>query len=286
VLTPATRQRPGAWPTPAGGVDVPERTHTCLACGASFEGRRRKFCYSCLCPHASDPDRYAKQYRRLLSGLRRPVARPPGAERQRATACERCGVEFVGRQRGQRFCSKECRYPPRRVLPRRSECVWCRQPFPERSQSKVYCSKACQAGAVANLAKYGAADRCHLPVCIACDAVGGRRKLGSRYCDACRPVAIEETRGRAEALRRAAERAGDGVTWHDLWEGYGGRCDLCGCRCDPGQHWTHPRYPTKDHVIPISAGGEDVRANVRLVCRDCNLRRGAGGGGEQLRLVG
>lgn len=47
----------------------------------------------------------------------------------------------------------------------------------------------------------------------------------------------------------------------------------------------HPKAPTIDHLLPVSAGGDDVRANVRLAHFICNSRRGSGGI-VQLALVG
>jgi len=43
-------------------------------------------------------------------------------------------------------------------------------------------------------------------------------------------------------------------------------CQLCGQ--DEGQMHI-------DHIIPKSKGGSDMDLNLRLLCRSCNLRRGA-----------
>lgn len=43
-------------------------------------------------------------------------------------------------------------------------------------------------------------------------------------------------------------------------------CQLCGL--DEGQMHI-------DHIIPKSKGGSDMDSNLRLLCRNCNLRRGA-----------
>lgn len=47
-----------------------------------------------------------------------------------------------------------------------------------------------------------------------------------------------------------------------------------------------PLAPTIDHVIPISLGGDDIRANVQLAHFRCNNVKGARGTAEQLALVG
>jgi 5-methylcytosine-specific restriction endonuclease McrA len=48
----------------------------------------------------------------------------------------------------------------------------------------------------------------------------------------------------------------------------------------------HATAPVIDHVIPLAAGGSDLRVNVQLAHYLCNARKGAAGGGEQLALIG
>jgi len=50
-----------------------------------------------------------------------------------------------------------------------------------------------------------------------------------------------------------------------VWQRDGGQCRNCGSRRD--LHF--------DHVIPQSWGGASTAENVQLLCRDCNLRKGA-----------
>jgi len=50
-----------------------------------------------------------------------------------------------------------------------------------------------------------------------------------------------------------------------VWRRDGGKCRNCGSRQD--LHF--------DHVIPRSWGGASTAENVQLLCRDCNLRKGA-----------
>lgn len=47
----------------------------------------------------------------------------------------------------------------------------------------------------------------------------------------------------------------------------------------------HPKAPTIDHVLPLAAGGDDVRANVQLAHFECNWKK-RDGGTQQLMLVG
>ena len=50
-----------------------------------------------------------------------------------------------------------------------------------------------------------------------------------------------------------------------VWQRDGGRCRNCGSRSD--LHF--------DHVIPRSWGGSSTAENVQVLCRPCNLRKGA-----------
>lgn len=50
-----------------------------------------------------------------------------------------------------------------------------------------------------------------------------------------------------------------------VWQRDGGTCRSCGSRSDL----------QFDHVIPRSWGGSSTAENVQLLCRPCNLRKGA-----------
>ena len=60
----------------------------------------------------------------------------------------------------------------------------------------------------------------------------------------------------------------------------GGRCWICGGKCDPhdytikdGYKICGNNYPSVDHVVPICEGGEDSWENVKLAHRICNTKR-------------
>lgn len=77
---------------------------------------------------------------------------------------------------------------------------------------------------------------------------------------------------RKNAKRRGA-RVGDRFTIEEIGDRDGWRCHLCRRRVDRRLSGTLPKGPTIDHLVPISAGGLDERANVALAHRECNLRR-------------
>jgi 5-methylcytosine-specific restriction endonuclease McrA len=61
-------------------------------------------------------------------------------------------------------------------------------------------------------------------------------------------------------------------------------CHLCGRKVNPHLSGMHPKGPTVDHLVPLSAGGDDELSNVALAHRACNVKRGTRGE-VQLRLI-
>ena len=57
--------------------------------------------------------------------------------------------------------------------------------------------------------------------------------------------------------------------WEDILEQYNYRCVYCGVE------FNCENLPTRDHVIPISKGGNNVKENIVPACQSCNSRKGA-----------
>jgi 5-methylcytosine-specific restriction endonuclease McrA len=83
----------------------------------------------------------------------------------------------------------------------------------------------------------------------------------------------DPTKDRERKLRREfrlrAVVAATGATftaaeWRAMVASYGGRCAYCGVA---------PPQLTRDHVIPINAGGLHTAANIVPACRSCNSRK-------------
>jgi 5-methylcytosine-specific restriction endonuclease McrA len=87
--------------------------------------------------------------------------------------------------------------------------------------------------------------------------------------------------------RRAAKRGGvsEPYTLAEIAVRDGMRCGLCGGRVPMGKKVPHPLAPTIDHVLPVSEGGDDTRANIQLAHFRCNSVKGARGC-QQLALIG
>lgn len=92
---------------------------------------------------------------------------------------------------------------------------------------------------------------------------------------------------RAKATARGDSLSERSLSWRTLMAEGLRHCYLCGLECDLSDFRTivdkrgssrvipGRKYPSLDHVIPISHGGQHVRANAALACMDCNRRKWA-----------
>ncbi|MFC8277198.1 HNH endonuclease [Streptomyces sp. NPDC057271] len=169
--------------------------------------------------------------------------------RGRRLRCVDCGV------RSQTYAARIERAPI-------AVCEACEQPYRAHHRSQRWCSLKC-----AGPNKPGAGPRGGL-------SSEARERQRLYWQAKCR-------------RRRAAKRGGvsEPYTLAEIAERDGRRCKLCGGRVAMTQKVPHPKAPTIDHVVPVSEGGDDTRANVQLAHFVCNSAKGARGS-QQLALIG
>lgn len=212
-------------------------------------------------------------------------------------ACESCGCEFAVHPRERhrrRFCSEACRVREHR---RRAGsfvrsptpdavCAWCSERFVRRRPQNVCCSSVCSRrwGLAEKVRKFREGQARHPCPACGCEVVGGR---SNSYCAGCAPGSRAEGWRRKNRRRRMARRmsTAGAYTLTEIAERDGFRCHLCGGSVSMSLSGMEKWGPTIDHLLPISLGGLDDRANVALAHRVCNVRRG-NRGIVQLRLVG
>lgn len=85
---------------------------------------------------------------------------------------------------------------------------------------------------------------------------------------------------RMDAVRRRRARlAGvvvENFTIKDVRVAHGDDCYLCDKRINYALKFPHPKSPSLDHVIPISAGGAHTVQNTAMAHMECNNRKNAG----------
>lgn len=126
-----------------------------------------------------------------------------------------------------------------------------------------------------------------------CQGCGGTRPIkgGRRFCETCSAQLAKARNRRKNTKRRAARMRGAAIeveryTTQEIAERDNWTCHLCKRKVTKRQlPHAHPRSATIDHLVPVSAGGDDVRANVALAHWSCNAAR-SDTGAAQLRLMG
>jgi hypothetical protein len=212
---------------------------------------------------------------------------------RRARACTACDQQYHPTSGKQKTCSRKCALTlnprARRTWPASKltylNCPECGRLFIGRGARKS-CGDAC-AGARQrrrDLVRYGKTPE----QVDTCPGREGRKPVGRKRCDTCHDLADAEQRRRAKRQRKARQRGArcEPYTLAEVAKRDHYHCGLCRKRVAMSRLVPHPKAPTIDHVIPLDAGGDDVKANVQLAHFICNSVKGNRGGGEQLRLVG
>lgn len=120
--------------------------------------------------------------------------------------------------------------------------------------------------------------------CPVCGMVTSRPKYCSGACMRKANNTVREHRRRARIEAAMVDRD---ITVDGLFRRDKGVCHLCGGRCDyedfvvvNGVTICGDWYPSVDHVIPLSKGGEHSWSNVKLAHRICNSIKGDTAPGE------
>lgn len=143
-----------------------------------------------------------------------------------------------------------------------------------------FCSRCGDAVAISEFGVQRASRDGRHPWCKQCVVAYGRERYINN-ADAIKAQVYEKRRANpalarvwqyAGTMRYWARRRGAVITGvrvgiteiKSRWAMWGGRCYLCG-----------DGATATDHVIPLSAGGLHVPANLRPICHTCNSKKGA-----------
>lgn len=162
--------------------------------------------------------------------------------------CQHCGA---GTQ-GQKFCSERCYARWRRGCVLDAECIECGKTFRPVQKASV-CSDVCRERHRRTL---------HREYIRARMAVDGEFRARKSEQGARRRMLERNNGGRVERFDRL-----------EIFERDGWRCQMCDKRVDRRLRHPHPMSASLDHIVPIAAGGEHSRRNVRLAHLRCNLSK-------------
>ena len=225
----------------------------CKNCGQYFRRNRGSRDASLFCSRECAYEYHTKQAQERR--------KQKEAAKVRLVTCPICGTEFYTKLGYVRFCSKECaleagrtrarerrrRLYPVNFKPQKVLCRWCGKEFEtEYKQSKVFCCEECRNAHMKEKLRIRNRIRAH----------NSNRRLRGKVVD--RDITLDRLIKRDK-----------------------GRCKICGGLVDRkdftmvNNHMKcGSRYPTIDHIIPLSQGGLHSWANVQLAHFLCNSYKG------------
>lgn len=169
-------------------------------------------------------------------------------------------------------------------------CAQCSAPFTASRVAQLYCTLRCRKEAEAT--RHGRRNR----ACKRCEICLGELSLKT-YCAPCRDTlkrerkkAERKTRDRSQQNHRKRARL-YGVDYEPVksatvFDRDGWRCGICRKPVRKVHKYPHLMSATLDHIVPMSQGGGHTYVNTQLAHFMCNSIKSAGGGGEQLALIG
>lgn len=122
--------------------------------------------------------------------------------------------------------------------------------------------------------------------CIECNkTVWVEQHAQKKYCsEKCAQKAYMKTE-KYKSIRRESKRnrehikrskgIGDKITIPELMKKHKKRCVKCQTICVKPEGYNWDNEANIDHILPIAAGGLHVWSNVQLLCRRCNMAKGA-----------
>lgn len=205
--------------------------------------------------------------------------------------CAVCGDRFrkkPGESAG-RCCSRECGFRMQqevRALRRIAKwepwrrCRHCRKPYPKVGDRRCGCPDYMPVGP-----REMNCQRCNRTVVV--QGTGPRRYCMACSCEQRRYRRRINNRGKNNHRKRARHYRVEYVPVHkdSIFERDGWRCQRCNVKTRPDWSRHHPRYPTLDHILPMSKGGGHTPWNLQCLCRRCNVGKSNSTVGDQL-LIG
>ena len=186
---------------------------------------------------------------------------------KRPVECKGCKISFIPKDsRWSTYCSRECAF---------EHCEWYNRPQKEKPKRRI---DPCVvlARRLRPLVSYRTKSE-WMPSFSVCKYCGCKVQNKTSPRVICRKKGCKEMyNSDQKKLERARKRGitkkeansfmeSDAIYKRDSYQ-----CYLCGSKTAPHKPYNHPRFPTLDHVVPISRGGEHTESNLMTACRSCN----------------
>jgi 5-methylcytosine-specific restriction endonuclease McrA len=261
---------------------------TCQRCGVVFTGRFSEYCQECR-PIVEKKRRKERDQGRAGSiqiavpesklcpkcqQVKPASAFTPQRDRPNGLSgtCKAC------RAKVNRDAHAAGKWKPAPRLPKMRACPICSKTFDSVNGAK-YCSDECdkedkrRKAYIYDKAKKAIKER-------ECKECGAKfmPEYGDKKRTFCSQSCLHKHGKRIKgATRRARIRGASKVDNFDpiyILKRDGWRCYICGCATPRKLRGTcAPNSPQVDHVIPIARGGAHTEANVRCICRACNIAK-------------
>lgn len=188
--------------------------------------------------------------------------------------CKRCGAVkqiLLGTlSKSRRHPCEACKAEEQKEILTRRKAEKEEEKRAKQAQRKA--EKAEQKRQLAEQKKSGSRHAC--PVC-------GQITARQKYCSqACCNRAYNKRREMNRRLKIRSATIDKDITLEGVWRNGLGVCYICGCVCNwndkiekDGTVICGDTYPSIDHYVPLSKGGEHSWANVMLACRKCNSEK-------------
>lgn len=153
------------------------------------------------------------------------------------------------------------------------KCIICDKEFEYDRPGKKYCCKTCQ---IRGMHGKGKRKEPIITECVVCGKTFETIRDDAKTCSiACRRKRDRYTRGRRYRDLAQKGHSDPSVTLEAVFEKFNGQCCICNNKLSFDFEITSNRYPSIDHIIPLSRGGFHEWNNVQLLCRGCNIKKGA-----------
>lgn len=194
--------------------------------------------------------------------------------------CIICGKEFTTTNPTKKTCSLECSRENKRKNDRKNRKRDKRYQHTKEEYKQIVKEQAKQRAELKKIEKewYKVSHTINRE-CVECGAIF--YCLDTETKVTCSPECSKRYKNKKHDKRISKSQKIDYITIKKLFERDKGICYLCGRMCDwndwreskKGNRFPGNKYPTIDHVIPISRGGLNSWDNVRLACWKCNTQK-------------